>query len=155
MPAWLNYCMRILYRFFGLPIRDQRLLLYSLVLLTLFKFALRWFSLKTLLFFSTKASSANADPKSGTKGSPDRVAWAVSSVARRIPTLGNCLAVALATKMLLNTEGCPANLRIGVTKGDFGQLEAHAWLESKGRVLIGSAEGDRYTPLPLFDGENK
>jgi hypothetical protein len=37
-------------------------------------------------------------------------------------------------------KGChKSNLRIGAAIGDADRLEAHAWLESNGRVLIGGS----------------
>jgi hypothetical protein len=144
--------MRIPDRFFGLSIQDQRLLLYSLAISTLFKFALRWFSLKTILFFSTRVPSVNAGSMSRTKGPAERVAWAVSSVARRIPTLNNCLAADLSTKFLLNPEERQTVVRIEGAKGHFGQLKAHVRLESESGLLIVSAEGDRNVAAPLWCG---
>jgi hypothetical protein len=88
---------------------------------------------------------------SGMRWSSDRIVWAVSAASGRIPALGNCLSVALAAKLLLTISGYSSSLRIGVAKRDSGLLEAHAWLEDNGKILIGSVEHDRYVPLPVFD----
>jgi hypothetical protein len=41
-----------------------------------------------------------------------------------------------------------SNLRIGVTKGPEGELKAHAWVESNGRIIIGQQKDLRsYTVL--------
>jgi hypothetical protein len=54
---------------------------------------------------------------------------------------------------LLAHHGDPAVIRIGVAKNKNGQLEAHAWVESRGRVVIGgSRELFRYTPFPPVQG---
>jgi hypothetical protein len=43
----------------------------------------------------------------------------------------------------------PRSLRIGVAKGEAGKLEAHAWVESQGRIVIGGLRDLPYfTPLP-------
>jgi hypothetical protein len=55
--------------------------------------------------------------------------------------------------VLLARRGHPALLRIGVLKGEEGRLEAHAWLESKGRIVIGGSELERFTPLVALEGE--
>jgi hypothetical protein len=50
---------------------------------------------------------------------------------------------------LLVQHGEPAVLRIGVIKNEAGNLKAHAWVESRGRIMIGdSRDLFRYTPLP-------
>jgi hypothetical protein len=43
-------------------------------------------------------------------------------------------------QILLQQQGYPASLQIGVAKGRDGQLEAHAWVESQGQVVIGNLE---------------
>ncbi|MDQ7782789.1 MAG: lasso peptide biosynthesis B2 protein [Desulfomonilaceae bacterium] len=114
--------------------------------------SLRLASLRTVLAASRKLAPVLPRRLPGTHRSPDRIVWAVSSVVGRVPVLGNCLAVALTTKLLLAMAGHPSLLRIGVAKDESGRLAAHAWLEDRGTILIGSPEHDRYTPLPIFDG---
>jgi hypothetical protein len=57
---------------------------------------------------------------------------------------------------LLARRGYLADLRIGVIKADSGQLEAHAWVESEGQVIIGGSDSPfRFTPLPSLEGEGQ
>jgi hypothetical protein len=80
--------------------------------------------------------------------SEDDLAWAVETASRRVPR-ATCLTQALALQLLLNREGRPSELRLGVAKRTDGGLEAHAWLESGGRILIGGgSHASRFTPLP-------
>jgi hypothetical protein len=65
-----------------------------------------------------------------------RLSWAVQTAARRIPR-ANCLVQALALQALLIRAGKPARLHIGVAKDSLRRLEAHAWLEYQGEILIG------------------
>lgn len=83
--------------------------------------------------------------------SPDRIAWASATASRFVPGGGNCLVRALATGIVLKRYGYPSELKIGVTKPAGGRFEAHAWLESDGRVVIGDFELDRYVPLTAPD----
>lgn len=88
--------------------------------------------------------------------SVDKLIWAVNASSRYM--LGNvkCLARALTTEVLLNCNDRSPNLKIGVAKENKGQLEAHAWVENQGRVLIGGLKDlDRYRVLPLPSLENK
>lgn len=84
--------------------------------------------------------------------STDRIAWAVQAAARRLPRgLRGCLAQALAAEALLRRYGQPAVVRIGVrwlASAESGRLEAHAWVESAGRVVVGGlADLASYVPL--------
>jgi hypothetical protein len=56
----------------------------------------------------------------------------------------------LATKVLLGQCGRAAQLRIGIARSGEGQLEAHAWIESEDKVVIGNVKDlSRYTALHL------
>lgn len=86
--------------------------------------------------------------------SPGQIVWAVKVASRYLPA-ATCLTQALATQLLLVRRGYPAHLRIGVAKDENGQLAAHAWVESQGRIVIGGLENlTQYTPLPPLEGEH-
>lgn len=63
------------------------------------------------------------------------------------PWAKTCLTQALAAQVLLERRGYPAQLHIGAVRGEQGQFQAHAWVESGGRIVIGGQERARYTPL--------
>jgi hypothetical protein len=77
----------------------------------------------------------------------DRISWSVRAAGRFIPGASNCLVRALATQSMLGRFGYSSELRIGVRQADDGGLNAHAWLESAGAVVIGEFELDHYVPL--------
>ena len=66
---------------------------------------------------------------------PTRLAWAVYVASRNVPFATTCLDRALALFRLLRAEGLAAELRIGVRTSE-GALEAHAWVEHNGVVLL-------------------
>jgi hypothetical protein len=78
--------------------------------------------------------------------------WAVTAASRYVPG-ATCLAQALAAQVLLGRTGYPARLRIGVAKGEERKFEAHAWVESQGRVVIGGPGLGRFTPLTTLAGD--
>lgn len=86
-------------------------------------------------------------PKSSAGLSPEaerRLLWAVAAVGRRLLPNRPCLPQALAAQWLLRRWGArPARLQIGVARADDGSIEAHAWLERGGEVLIGGAASPR------------
>jgi hypothetical protein len=56
--------------------------------------------------------------------------------------------------MLLGRFGLPACLRIGVAKTKAGNLQAHAWVESEGKIVIGRITNlSHYTMLSPLEGE--
>lgn len=60
----------------------------------------------------------------------------------------------LATQHLLALYGYGAQLRIGVAKVASGKLEAHAWVEYQGKVIIGELQDlSTFTPLPVLNIE--
>jgi hypothetical protein len=82
--------------------------------------------------------------------SVDRIAWAVLASARRVPD-ASCLTQALVAETLLHRAGHEAVFHLGVARPTDGAegLEAHAWVESGGRVVVGGGELDRFTRLPV------
>jgi hypothetical protein len=46
----------------------------------------------------------------------------------------------------------PASLRIGVSKGQRGDLQAHAWVESHGSIVIGNLSNlSHFTTMPSLE----
>lgn len=54
----------------------------------------------------------------------------------------------MAARVLLERDSHPSALRIGV-KGR-GSFEAHAWVESGGKVVIGDVGLEDYSPIASF-----
>jgi hypothetical protein len=63
----------------------------------------------------------------------------VDLVAARMPLRSACLSQSLALSALLRVQGIPAEVRLGVRPGD-QPLDAHAWVEYRGRPLNETAE---------------
>jgi hypothetical protein len=83
----------------------------------------------------------------------DTIVWAVDIASHYMPGGVKCLARALTTQVLMSRYGYSPELRIGVAKGERGQLEAHAWVENQGQVVIGYLGNlSRFTPMPSFEG---
>jgi hypothetical protein len=85
--------------------------------------------------------------------SRDAVRWAVHHAQRVIPD-ATCLPQAVAAEALLTRGGHPVQLRIGVTKRENSEFIAHAWAESRGRIVVGDLPGGlaEYAHLPPLPG---
>jgi hypothetical protein len=81
---------------------------------------------------------------------PDELVWCIEAAKRYVPA-ATCLTCSMAAQVLLRRNGHASTLRIGVARGGPGNLQAHAWVECDGRVVVGEVENlDRYTPLPAL-----
>lgn len=76
------------------------------------------------------------------------VALAVHAASRRFPWHPTCLEQALAARAMLRRRGIRSALRFGVMR-DAGELKAHAWLVSRGAIVIGAAEAGKYQSLRI------
>ncbi|MHB9131968.1 MAG: lasso peptide biosynthesis B2 protein [Armatimonadota bacterium] len=81
---------------------------------------------------------------------PARIAWAVMVTSRVVPG-ATCLTQALAAHILLTRAGYHGILHIGVAFNSADKLQAHAWLECQGVILIGAGGMQRFTPLPPIE----
>lgn len=144
--------MRRLRRFVWLASAERLLLLWAIVLLGAIWLGLRWLPWRTLHRLLARISRG---PTAGTSPnvSPERIAWAVTVASQVVPGSRTCLIRALAVQTLLARAGCPARCHIGVAKDEAGRLEAHAWVESQGSIVIGGGEVSHYTPLVAFEGD--
>jgi Transglutaminase-like superfamily len=80
--------------------------------------------------------------------SRERVTWMVKTAARFVPG-ASCLTQAIATELLCGFCGEAAETCFGVSRQD-GRLEAHAWVESGGKVILGAPEAGKFTPLVRY-----
>ena len=137
--------MRRLLKFARLSLGDKRLLLraglaVSMMHLTLS--LLSWRAVQSLLECPRilKRSSAG-DPLD-----IDQLVWAVEHASALVPG-ARCLTRAATLQFLLRHTSEPSCVRIGVAKDPHGRFSAHAWVESRGKPLIGKTEAS-FKPLP-------
>ncbi len=149
----MSHPLNRLRKFLRLPPSERGLLIRATVQLGTISVGLRLLPLQTLRRLLARVSRPSAAPHGADACSPEQIAWAVSVASRYVPGAGTCLPQALATQMLLEREGHVARLHIGIAKDDERQLQAHAWVESQGRVVIGGSDVGRYTQLMAVDRE--
>jgi hypothetical protein len=133
-------------QFLQLPARDRSLLARSFFLVGVARLTL-W-----VLPFNVVRRILARRPRRST-ATIEKIGWSIS-VAKRFVPKADCLPQALAAESLLMRSGHPVELRIGVVKRDHGRLEAHAWVESEGRLVVGDlTQGlSTYSPLPPLPG---
>ena len=81
-----------------------------------------------------------------------RVGWAVRAVASRTVWDSNCLAQAIAGRIMLWRRGIPSAVYLGAAKMDDvpGPLAAHAWLRCATGTITGAAGQERFTIIAIF-----
>ncbi len=136
--------MRRIHKFLKLSSAEKRLLIRVWILIGTIRLGLKLLSFSTLkkIFVSIKSLLVFSIDEF----SEEQLTWAITVASRYIPRT-TCLAKALALQLLLQQAGHQACLHIGVNYGIGGRFEAHAWVESHGRILIGGFDLNRYTHL--------
>lgn len=89
-------------------------------------------------------------PKRTSQFSVEQLSRAVAGVSRYVPR-ATCLTQALALHILLRRRRLQSTIRIGVAKENGGPFEAHAWVESEDKVVIGEIDLPRYTPMMVWE----
>jgi hypothetical protein len=80
------------------------------------------------------------------KFTDDQLVRIVGIASRYVPK-ATCLTQALTVQHLLKQSGRQASLYIGVNGGEGGHLGAHAWVESRGKVITGDPNPGDFTSL--------
>lgn len=126
-------------KFAGLPVPEKFLLLRVWALVFVVRLAL-WM----LPFERLRAMIARA-PAGPASFPVERLAWSVDVASVYVPR-ASCLVRALAGQYLLRRNGYACEVKIGVLKKAKAGLQAHAWLETGGRVLLGASQ-QQFTEL--------
>lgn len=143
--------IKVLRRLLRLKHADYAMLSKALVCVTAARLGLWLLPFRTLCALPEKIGAHGSKSSSSNKQLVAKVGWAIAAVSRFVPQ-ATCLTQALAAQTLLKTLSQPARMRIGVAKGERGNLEAHAWVESGGRVIVGQSENlSRYALLASSD----
>jgi hypothetical protein len=125
---------------------DVVLIVEAAILLLIIWVAIRVLRLHTLRHLLDFAPPSN---RGASRVAADRVGAAVIAVAKRLPFV-NCLSAAFVADTMLRRCGYPATLNIGVRRGarPSAALEAHAWVECHGDVIVGQLDDlDEYVVL--------
>lgn len=140
--------MKRLRNFLRLKPDDRNLLIYTYLLLNGIRLGLWRLPFAKLQRYLDRLGDASFPGQSIAVYRLQTLIWAVNQSSHYSPGLVKCLARALTTQVLLKQQGYPCELRIGVAKGQTGTIEAHAWIESRGQIVIGYLPDlSRYKPL--------
>ena len=145
--------MKPLFKLLRLHKIERQLLIQTFILLGLIRLGLRWLPFQKLLDILDNISQASFRQPPLGPIRLEQIVHAVELSSRYMPGEVLCLPRALTMQVLMRHQGFAPQLRIGVAKGEQGNLEAHAWVEHQGNIVMGYIRDlSRYTPLPSFKG---
>lgn len=79
------------------------------------------------------------------------IVWAVEAIARRVPWRAKCIEQGLAVQRLLRRSGVDARLHYGARHHPrTGKLEAHVWVTSGGKTIIGGEEAGGFAEVACY-----
>ncbi len=136
--------MKKIRRFLGLSFFEKKLFIQAFILLAIVKLGLWGLSFQTLLKITKGLEQWQFRPSAPLKQMSHHCQGEINCCVQMIdratwymPGRAKCLARALTAQILLRRLRYPTELRIGVKKGSGKPLEAHAWVELYGQVIIG------------------
>ncbi len=142
-----------LLRFLRLPPTEKRILVKVFILLWGVRLGLWLLPFQTLRRLLKHFASPVSVADNAQLDDQGLIIGAINKAGRYLPGNNTCLTQAFVGQLMLNRRGIPAALCIGVKKGAADELQAHAWVESNGIVLIGGLEAgfEDYAALPDLD----
>ncbi len=145
--------MGSLIKFLQLPFSKQHLFGEAVLILTATRIILKLLPYKVLrrvLFQPDRF-----DVFRHQKGTQDDFIWAINKAGKYTLRENSCLALASAGNALLRLHGFPARMRLGFQKSENGEIEAHAWVEINGEVVIGGTDRDIEHYIPLLESKEQ
>jgi hypothetical protein len=141
-------------KLFKLKQIDRQLFIEAYLYLGLIRLGLWLLPFGSLRKVLDKIDSAHKTDKLAIFVQIEQLTTAIERSSRYSPGNVKCLARALTTEIILTKYGYFPLLKIGVTKGERGQLEAHAWVEEREKIVMGNLRDlDKFTVLPSLKRE--
>lgn len=130
----------------SLPPDEKALIFKTIILIGFMRFSLAILPLKAVQKLAEHLNNILPESKTGII-STEKISWAVGVISWYLFKEKSCLSQALAAQVLLKQYKYPASVNFGVSKASEKELEAHAWVESGGKIITGKERIDSYTPL--------
>lgn len=129
-------------KIWSLSWQDKWLLTQAFSVLIVYKFLLLIIPFSQFIRKNEVISSQRSLPEEKIKA----VIWAVRVVSAHVPLGFTCLVQALSARWLLRNQP-DIQLKIGVQKSAVEGFAAHAWVEYKGKIIIGEQVGQLFEPI--------
>lgn len=150
MRNWFGLFRRKFVRFFKLPRCTQWALVEAILWLGVARGAVLLFPFRLIAPYLGRQSQETpwvSPPAEQIVA--EEVALVIKMSSPFTPWRSNCLAQAIAGKMMLWRRGIPSTLYLGLKK-DANQLEAHAWLRVGEQIVTGGAVKPQFKTISFF-----
>lgn len=128
------------------PPEFRRLYIKAVLLIAFFRAVLNFFSFRRAVSIMKRLETVMRVRQTAT---PEDLAAAIRLASGALLRERPCLPQALALSLLYRRRGIASRLTIGVRMGAENKLEAHAWVEHRGYIVIGwLPDLHEYKPLP-------
>ncbi|WP_051041048.1 lasso peptide biosynthesis B2 protein [Fibrisoma limi] len=129
-------------KFWSLSPQDKWLLIQAFSVLIVYKCLLTFIPFNQFIGKKEVVTALRPLPEEKIRAT----VWAVKVVNAYVPLGFTCLIQALGTKWLLRDHP-DIQLRIGVQKSAIEGFSAHAWIEYKGKIILGEQTGQVFEPI--------
>jgi len=130
--------MRLIARYKQLSAGERRLVLRALVVVAAVRLALWILPFRVTRHWVERLGTPPGPWRDLDFPTIRQTAWATQAAGSRIRG-ATCLTQGMAIQILLGRLGQRTCLHLGVARKQEGKLEAHAWVEAQGRIIIGDA----------------
>lgn len=131
--------------------RQQRALIAEAMLFTwLARLAVRLIPFSRIVRWIEHNASSHQSAKTPEPALIYSLRRAVKTASRNALWKSVCMQQSLAMYTMLSRRGYGSTLRMGAKINPQGKIEAHAWLESDGEVILGKDGMTGMTPLARF-----
>jgi hypothetical protein len=127
---------------------ERRLIVEAVAALALAAFTIATLPFRRVVRLSAPPIDAAVDHGDQSR-SIDKVRWAVSACARRVPWRAKCLEQAVAAQWMLRRRSVPAAIHYGVARHN-GGLAAHAWVRAGSLDVLGCETAGDFRELARF-----
>lgn len=143
--------------FIALPFRDKLFFLDAVLLLSISKMVVLTLPFKKVApYLGTVNGPIDERLDSLQSAKAERVKLFVQMAAGNVPFKSVCLDQAMAAMLLLRRFKIPSNLCLGVKPNDKERkLDAHAWVECGGQILVGGRRSLQYKKVAHFANSPK
>jgi hypothetical protein len=133
-------------KFVSISFTEQWQIMKALVLLSIFKIALKIFPIKKINKYFNWLMP-NTTNQNTNQQQINQIAVAIKRVAFTLPCFGfTCLPQTLAFKFWLKQDA-DINIMIGVQRDETQQFVAHAWAEKNNEIIFGEQAHLNYVPI--------
>jgi Transglutaminase-like superfamily len=129
--------MKKIQKFLYLEPNERYLLVETFLLLNLIRISFLVVKFPTLKRLLNKISQFNSEQNIYSDVLIDKIVWRVEVSTHLSPGGAKCLVRALVVNTMMERAGFNPTLQIGVNDNPSNNFQAHAWVEYKGRIIIG------------------